>query len=172
MKLHFQQVEDAELESAHTVYLEVFEWLKVKGVRQWLRPISREVFFERHCKGELFALYADDRLAAVVTLAFEVNSYWPEKVSEAPNWWIKSLGVARCFHNAGIGRRMMGECEAHLLKTGAVEVFLDCVDGDFLPGYYTQLGHEELGRKDITYPTGNTFPMVLMRKGLTSRSDE
>jgi len=35
--------------------------------------------------------------------------------------------------------------------------------------YRIQLGYETLGRKDITYSSGNTFMMVLMRK--TCRTD-
>lgn len=166
----FQQITSDQVEDAHTVYLEVFDWLKAKGVRQWLRPISREAFVERHLRGELFALSSDNSLAAIVTLAFEVNSYWPDEVGKNCRWWIKSLGVVRRCHNAGIGRRMMEAGENHLRTTGAVDVFLDCVDGGFLPAYYEHLGYEEISRKDITYPSGNTFPMVLMRKHLARDS--
>ena len=168
--LIFHQITDAQLENAHTVYLEIFAWLKAKGVRQWLRPISREVFVERHQRGELFALSSDNVLTAIVTVAFEINSYWPEKIGESRRWWIKSLGVARLCHNAGIGRQMMEACERHLRTTGATEVFLDCVDGGFLPAYYARLGYDEISRKDITYPSGNTFPMVLMKKPLAHDS--
>jgi hypothetical protein len=58
----------------------------------------------------------------------------------------------------------MRECEAMIRDAGASEVFLDCVDTGFLPRYYLSLGYEVLAQKDITYPSGNTFPMVLMKK--------
>jgi hypothetical protein len=34
----------------------------------------------------------------------------------------------------------------------------------FLPLYYGNLGYSVVARQEITYPSGNTFPMVLMRK--------
>jgi hypothetical protein len=58
-----------------------------------------------------------------------------------------------------------------VLDAGANEVFIDCVDGGFLPPYYAGIGYEALGHKEITYPSGNTFPMVLMRKELNGHPD-
>ncbi len=58
----------------------------------------------------------------------------------------------------------MRECEARVWASGASAVFLDCVDGGFLPGYYGGLRYAVLARKDITYPSGNLFPVALMSK--------
>lgn len=159
----FRRVDSAGVNDAYSAYLGVFEWLKAKGVRQWLRAIPLEVFMERQRKGELFACFVDDRLAAVVTLAFEQNPYWVEETGNVPQWWIKSLAVVRTERGTGVGARVMRESEAVARQAGAAALFLDCVDTGFLPGYYTRLGYEALARKDITYPSGNTFPVVLMK---------
>lgn len=160
----FRQIADAEVDNAHDAYLGVFEWLNAKGVRQWLRPLSRDTFTERQRRGELFAHHVNDHIAAVVTLAFENNSYWAENLGEERRWWIKSLAVVRKWHGTGIGEQVMQACETTARHAGATEIFLDCVDAGFLPDYYARLGYEEIGRKDITYPSGNTFLVALMRK--------
>ena len=169
MKASFRRVVGSEIDDAYTTYLEVFAWLRAKGVRQWLRALSREAFVELQRRGELFAYYLDDRLAAVVTLAFENSTYWSGEIGVDRRWWIKSLAVARRCRGTEVGGRVMQESEALIRRAGAAEAFLDCVDAGFLPDYYTRLGYEELGRKDITYPSGNTFPMVLMRKSLPNQ---
>ncbi len=142
----------------------VFAWLNARGIRQWLRALPRDVFVERQAGGELFAHAVDRRIAAVVTLAHENNPDWSEQLGSERRWWIKSLAVARTWRGAGIGRRVMQACETRIDSCRATQAFLDCVDTGFLPGYYAQLGYEVLGRKPITYPSGNTFAMVLVRK--------
>lgn len=142
----------------------VYEWLNAKGVRQWLRALSKETFAERQRDGQLLGFYVDDRIAAVVTLAFEATTYWTEVIGDSRCWWIKSLAVARVWHGAEVGKRVMKECEAMIRDAGASEAFIDCVDTGFLPRYYASLGYEVLARNEITYPSGNTFPMVLMKK--------
>jgi ribosomal protein S18 acetylase RimI-like enzyme len=102
-------------------------------------------------------------------LAFEKNSHWSEKIGEGRHWWISSLAVSRRHRGAEVGTRVMRQSEALMQSAGASEAFLDCVDAGFLPGYYTRLGYEEFGRKDIRYPSGNTYLMVLMRKDLRSK---
>lgn len=168
----FRPVIDSEVGEAYAVYLEVFEWLNAIGVRQWLRALPKEAFVERQRRGELFVHFVDGRLSSAVTLAFECSPYWPTQVGEERLWWIKSIAVARRYRGAGVGKRVMQECESVISNVGAAAAFLDCVDVGFLPGYYSRLGYEELGRKDITYPSGNTFPMVLMRKQLPNQSSQ
>jgi len=44
------------------------------------------------------------------------------------------------------------------------ELYLDCVNNnEFLPAYDQSCGFERLSQRAITYKSGNTFPMVLMR---------
>jgi GNAT superfamily N-acetyltransferase len=166
MNTLFRKVSIEQVSAAHFAYTSVYEWLNAKGVRQWLRPLSQETFVDRQRDGQLFGLYIDKRMAAVVTIAFEANTYWIEAIGDDSRWWIKSLAVVRDWRGAGIGKRVMQECEAAVRVKGASEVFIDCVDAGFLPNYYEGLNYEMLGHKEITYPSGNTFPMVLMKKEL------
>jgi GNAT superfamily N-acetyltransferase len=166
MNTLFRKVSIEEVSAAHFAYMSVYEWLNAKGVRQWLRPLSQETFVDRQRDGQLFGLYIDKRMAAVVTLAFEVNTYWIEAIGYDNCWWIKSLAVVRAWRGAGIGKRVMQECEAAVRDMGEGEVFIDCVDAGFLPDYYEGQGYEMLGHKEITYPSGNAFQMVLMKKVL------
>jgi GNAT superfamily N-acetyltransferase len=160
----FRPVAADEIAAAHTAYVSVYDWLNAKGVRQWLRPLTPETFAHRQHDGQLFALWIDHKIAAVVTLAFESSPYWPEIIGNDPRWWVKSLAVIRAWRGEGIGQRVMNECEAIVQNSGANEVYLDCVSTGFLPPYYTALGYQSLAERDITYPSGFTFPMVLMRK--------
>ena len=166
MNACFRKINIEEISAAHLAYMSVYEWLNAKGVRQWLRALSQETFAERQRDGQLFGLYVDDRIAAVVTCAFEASTYWPGTIGGEARWWIKSLAVVRSWRGAGLGKRVMQECEAIVRETGASEAFIDCVDAGFLPNYYAGLGYEVLGHREITYPSGNTFPMVLMKKEL------
>lgn len=162
----FRQVAADEIAAAHTAYMSVFDWLNAKGVRQWLRALTPETFARRQRDGQLFALRVENKIAAVVTLAFEPSPYWPEIIGSDPRWWVKSLAVIRTWRGEGIGPQVMTECESFVRNSGANELYLDCVSTGFLPPYYTALGYQSLAEREITYPSGFSFPMVLMRKQL------
>jgi ribosomal protein S18 acetylase RimI-like enzyme len=117
MKAGFRRVAGSEIDDAYATYLGVFEWLHAKGVRHWLRALSREAFVELQRRGELFAYYLDDGFAAVVTLAFENSLYWSGEIGGDRHWWIKSLAVARRCRDAGVGKQVMQESEA-LIRGG------------------------------------------------------
>jgi predicted N-acetyltransferase YhbS len=162
----FRRISIEEVSAAHSAYVGVYKWLNANGVRQWLRALSKETFVERQRDGQLFALYDDDRVAAVVTIAFEASNYWLETISNESRWWVKSLAVVRAWHGENIGKCVMLKCETVVRDAGGSEVFIDCVDAGFLPPYYSGLGYEALAHKEIIYPSGNTFSMVLMKKKL------
>jgi ribosomal protein S18 acetylase RimI-like enzyme len=164
--MEFRQVTTSEISAAHALYLGVAEWLKARGIRQWLRPLTKEEFAERQGRGELFAGFADGRMIATVSVAFEEDTDWLAHLSRDKRWWIKTLAVSRADHGQGLGAAVIGKCEAFIRETGPQEVYLECVDAGFLPRYYEQLGYEVLIRAEITYPSGNTFPVALMRKRL------
>ena len=166
MNISFHKISIEEVSVAHSAYIGVYDWLNAKGVRQWLRALSQETFFDRQRDGQLFALYIDNRVVAIVTLAFESNNYWLEVTGDESRWWIKSLAVVRAWRGEGVGKRVMLECETIVRDAGVSEVFMDCVDTGFLPHYYSSLGYEALAQKEITYPSGNAFLMVLLRKEL------
>lgn len=166
MNASFRAVTKSEVGDAYSLYLKVVSWLGARAIRQWLRPLAREEFEERQERGELFALFAEERMLAIVTLAFEQDTDWKQHISPEKRWWIKSLAVSRLHGGRAVGEHMIRQCEAHLLAAGATEAWLECVDTGFLPGYYARLGYEIRKRADITYPSGNTFPVALMRKRL------
>jgi GNAT superfamily N-acetyltransferase len=165
----FRAVARSEVDAAYAVYLEVFEWLRAKGVRQWLHALPFDVFLEREREKELFGCFVEQRVAAVVSLALESNPYWPE-LGTASGWWIKTLAVDRRLRGEGIGRATVRGCEDFVWNAGAGEIFLDCVDVGFLPRYYAGMEYTVLGRKEITYPSGNTFHVALMKKEAPNKS--
>lgn len=162
--MQFHPVTQQEIGAAYGLYLEVAAWLRAKGLRQWLRPLPEDEFRGRQSRGELFAGHLENRIVAIVTIAFEEDPDWPEVVGPGKNWWIKTLAVSRACRGQDIGAQLMKASEAHLVQSGAREVWLECVDAGFLPDYYARLGYEVIKRKTITYPSGNTFPVALMRK--------
>ncbi len=95
MNISFRLVGESEVGDAYAIYLGVFEWLKAKGVRQWLRALPHDVFLERQRRGELFACHVDQEFAAVVSLAFEASTYWFEELGDDRRWWIKTLVVRK-----------------------------------------------------------------------------
>ncbi len=169
MSTLFRRLCPEEVNDAHATYIGVYEWLNAKGIRQWLQALSKETFARRERDGQLFTLNIDERIAAVVTLAFETNADWVEAIGAKGRWWIKTLAVVRARRGAGVGPRVMRECESLVRAAGASDVFLDCVDTGYLPRYYTDLDYEVLAQKEITYPSGYTFPMVLMKKKIPSQ---
>jgi GNAT superfamily N-acetyltransferase len=162
----FRQVTATEVGAVYTVYGEVVAWLKAKGIRQWLRPLTAEEFTERQARGELFALFVDDRMAAHAALAFEADTDWRQQLDNQKRWWLKTLTVARAHKGRGLGAKVVERCEALVHQSGGKELYLECVDAGYLPDYYAGLGYELLVRTNITYPSGNTFLVALMRKRL------
>jgi predicted N-acetyltransferase YhbS len=161
--MELRQLSTDEATAAHALYLDIVAWLKAKGIRQWLRPLDVKEFHERQVRAELFGAFADGRMVATVSLACEDDDDWAQHIGREKRWWLKTLAVARGGER-GLGERIVHACEGHLQGAGAREIYLECVDTGFLPGYYERLGYEVRQRADITYPSGNTFPVALMRK--------
>jgi GNAT superfamily N-acetyltransferase len=162
--MDFRLIAVSEIDAAYQVYLDAFQWLKAKGIRQWIHALPREALARRQERGELFGYYANGGLAAVVTLAFESSEYWIQELGVEKRWWVKTLAVVRRHAGAGVGQRVIQSCEQRGRDAGATAIFLDCVDTGFLPDYYVRLGYREIGNKQITYPSGNAFQVALMTK--------
>jgi len=162
---YLRRLQKEEFDQAYAIYLDAFEWLKAKGARQWLVPISRIAYQERHLRGENFGYFISGELCAIVSLANILTKHWIAQLGEFPQWWISMLAVSSSHRGMGIGREMVRAVEDYIGTLDGKEVFLDCVDEKgFLPLYYGSLGYSIVARQEITYPSGNTFPMVLMRK--------
>lgn len=165
MSLLLRTLHGHEVDAAYRVYLEAFEWLKRNGIRQWLVPIPRGVYAQAQERGENLGLFVGNELAVALSLRQEASPYWREELGEERRWWLSTLATAERFRGKNLGRRAVEEAWVLAQVNGASALYLDCVDArGFLPAFYRRLGYSELARKTITYPSGNSFPMVLMRK--------
>ena len=154
-----------EVDAAYRVYGEAFEWLKRNGVRQWLVPIPRGVYAQMQKHGDNVGLFVGKELAVVLSLRHEASPYWREELGDERRWWLSTLATAERFRGRKLGERAVEEAWVLAQVKGAGALFLDYVDArGFLPAFYRRLGYSDLARKIITYPSGNSFPMVLMRK--------
>jgi GNAT superfamily N-acetyltransferase len=165
----FGPVAAGEVTDAYALYLGAVAWLREKGIRQWLTPVSLETFVAHQTRAELHGYWMTGALTAIAALVCRSDCDWQQIIGQAPVWWIDTLAVARRREGQNIGSRMLQQCEATIAAKRAAAVYLDCHAG-FLPTYYAAAGYVELAQRRITYPTGNTYPMVLMRKALSRES--
>jgi len=157
-----------EVDAAYEIYLQTCAWLQRKGVRQWLLPKPRATFDARQDQGENYGLFLGNDLAVIATLSCEVHAYWPEKLGAEKRWWLHTLAVAPEFRGRRLGEETVSAAVSLLRSKGASELFLDCGAEGVLPAYYGKLGFDPLAKKAITYPSGNTFLIVLMRNTISA----
>ena len=163
----FRRLLSSESDLGYSIYLEAFRWLNAKGIRQWLAPLPRSVYDRRQALCENYGLFEDGQLAVVLSLVCGTPREWADIVAEAHTWWLQNLATAKGFRGKRLGELAVSMAGEHLLREYVREVYLDCVDvGGFLPGFYQKLGFVKVCGRNITYPSGNTYPMVLMRKDL------
>lgn len=162
---NFRQLSPTELDLGYAVYMSAFEWLNAKGIRQWLVPLPRSVYAARQERGENYGLFVNDQLAVIVSLNSGTPPEWADVLTESETWWIHTLAIRSDYRGRGLGALSLQRAVAHLRDQGLPEIYLDSLAG-FLPTYYAKLGFTQLIARDITYPSGNTFPAVLMKKDL------
>jgi ribosomal protein S18 acetylase RimI-like enzyme len=158
-----------EVDAAYEIQLQACAWLRRKGVRQWLSPKPRTVYDARQDKGENHGLFLGDSLAATMALSFEAHPYWSDELGTELRWWIHTLAVSPEFRGRRVGEEAVAAAVAHVRSKNSGDLYLDCGTDGVLPAYYTRLGFVTLAQKDITYPSGNTYPITLMRRGLDPR---
>lgn len=162
----FRALEADEIDAGMAIITEVTDWLLSKGVRQWLQPLPRDLYAQRHARGENFGLFVDGELAAVVSLIDERPVYWKEWLPTTPFRWLATLASSRRYKGQGLGAVTIGKAEQHLTQHAIREVYLDCVYGDgTLPDFYESLGYEQISRQEQAFPAG-TFDAVLLKKTL------
>lgn len=158
--------------TAHAIYNRTFDWLAAKGVRQWLLRLDEATFGKRQAAGEAFAIHADGELAGCVFVPFETIAYYGDELKTARRWWMHTLVVDRAFAGLGLGEQAVAAVCDLVRERGGDSVWLHCVNdashAEIIPGYYARLGFDEVLRTDVTYPSGNSFPMVVMQKSLPS----
>ena len=163
----FRRLLPSESDLGYSIYLEAFRWLNAHGIRQWLAPLPRSVYDRRQALSENYGLFMDGHLAVLLSLVCGTPPEWADIVAEAHTWWLQNLATAEGFRGRRLGESAVSVAGEHLLRDCVPEVYLDCVDvRGFLPGFYQRLGLVKVCGRNITYPSGNTYPMVLMRRDL------
>ena len=164
--LSFLAVEDVA--TAHAIYNRTFDWLTAKGVRQWLLRLDEATFAKRQSAGEAFAIHVDRALAGCVFVPFETLRYYGGEYKAVPRWWMHTLVIDREFAERGVGEQAVAAVCDLVRERGGDSVWLHCVNdanhAEVIPKYYARLGFEEVLRTEVTYPSGNAFPMVVMRR--------
>jgi GNAT superfamily N-acetyltransferase len=155
---------DDEVDAAYEIYLQTCAWLQQKGVKQWLVPKPRTTFGARQDRGENYGFFLAADLVAIVSLGFEIHPHWEEQLGAEKRWWLHTLAVAPQTRGRRLGVETVSSAVSLLRAKGATELFLDCDAKGILPVYYGKLGFEAVAEKGICFPSGNTFPIVLMRK--------
>jgi len=157
-----------DVPAAHAIYNRTFNWLTAKGVRQWLLRLDEATFAKRQAANEAFAIHVDGVLAGCVFVPFETLGYYGDELKIVPRWWMHTLVIDRVFAGLGVGELAVAAvCD--LVRTwGGDSVWLHCVNdanhAEVIPSYYALLGFEEVLRMEVTYLSGNAFPMVVMRR--------
>ena len=161
---------ESDVSAAHAIYNRTFDWLTAKGVRQWLLQLDEATFAKRQAAGEAFAIHVDGVLAGCVFVPFETLGYYGDELKTVPRWWMHTLVIDRAFAGLGVGERAVAAVCNLVRERGGDSVWLHCVNdanhAEVIPSYYARLGFDEVMRAEVTYPSGNAFPMVVMRKAL------
>ncbi|MGH7977309.1 MAG: GNAT family N-acetyltransferase [Limisphaerales bacterium] len=163
----FRRLSKDEVDLGYEIYLAAFKWLNANGIRQWLVPLRLSDYEAREKSEENYGLFISDELAVIASLAQKIPHEWADVVSEPQTWWIQTLAASQKFRGKNLGKLTMQFVETYLAKQNVQKLYLDCVDvAGFLPVFYSNLGFVKIEQRNITYPSGNTFPMVLMKKDL------
>lgn len=160
----------ADVAAAHAIYNQAFDWLAAKGVRQWLLRLDEASFAKRQAAGEAFAVRFGGVLAGSVFVPFETIAYYGDEFQTTPRWWMHTLVIDRAFVGQGVGEGAVQAVCARVRAAGGDALWLHCVNDaghpEVMPRYYGQLGFIEVLRTEVTYPSGNAFPMVVMQRAL------
>ena len=160
-----RQLASSEADFGYAVYLAAFRWLNDQGIRQWLVPQRRDIFARRQSRGENYGFFIGEDLTVVLSLVQGTPAEWADVIPERETWWLHNLATAQNFRGRRLGELAVKMACEHLGKAGVNVVYLDCVDvAGFLPTFYERSGFAKIGERSIAYPSGNSFPMVLMRR--------
>lgn len=170
MQFTFSPMSASEVSPAHALYNRSFDWLAARGVRQWLLRLDEATFSKRQAAGEAFIFYVDGALAGCAFLPFETLPYYGDALRTTPHWWMHTLIVDRAFAGRGVGRMAVAAVRDRVRAHRGDALWLHCVNdanhAEVMPQYYAALEFAEVLRAELTYPSGNAFPMVVMRKAL------
>ncbi|MFT3870765.1 MAG: GNAT family N-acetyltransferase [Nibricoccus sp.] len=166
----FRALRAEEVDASYDVYQRVRDWLRANEIRIWLSPLPKEKFVARQTRGELFGAFCDEKLATIFALVHEMPDYWAPEIGLKPQWWLTTLATAPEFRGKQIGRRAIVWTMNHLQAVGVEELYLDCACG-FLPNFYASCGFRAVAVKAVSFPSGNTYELTLMKRPVRPRQD-
>ena len=165
-KYTFRVLLPSELEDGYKILCEASEWLNSKGIRQWIRPLPKEIYKIRHEKNQNFGLFFKDDLAVVLSLVREKADKWKGFIPEENPMWLSSIATAMKYKGLQLGKLAIKEANKYLRKQKIEKVYLGYVFGnEFLTRLYEEMGFKRIARKELEFPFG-IFDMVLMSKEL------
>jgi len=165
--MSFRRLDDDDVDAAVAILAAASEWLLARGIRQWTTAYPRELYQRLQDRGENFGLFADDRLAAIVTLT-DAPPEWNTELAGQRVRWISKLAVAPDCHGRGFGGQMMEHALQQLRQERARHAWLDCRNGP-LVAFYESLGFERVTAKVVEFPDV-ILELVLMKKDLAERA--
>ena len=170
MQITLSPLTVSDVSAARAIYNRTFDWLTAKGVRQWLLRLDEATFIKRQAAGDAFAIHVDGVLAGCVFVPFETLGYYGAELMNVPRWWMHTLVIDRAFAGRAVGKLVVAAVCDLVRERGGDWLWLHCVNdanhAEVIPSYYARLGFDEELRTEVTYPSGNAFPMVVMRKAL------
>lgn len=156
----FRQLVPAEMDAGYACLMDTCTWLGEKGIRQWLRPLPRDVYERRHARGENYALFDGKEIAAIVSLMTYVPEYWQDLIPETSITWMATLAAR--VHGEGIGAKTV-QCAVELLtRKSRLPVYLDCRPG-YLERFYCTQGFASLGTRSFQPAPDFAYDATLMR---------
>lgn len=163
----FRPLAFAEEPAGYQVICDTVFWLREKGIKLWEKPLPREVYAIRQQRGENFGLFAEGKLAAIVSLVRGAPKYWEAELPEPQIMWLSTLTTANAFRGQGWGRVTVDRALAFLAERGETAVCLDCKPG-WLVEYYRKLGFTAVTQRALQIPhgTADLMQVTLMRKQL------
>jgi GNAT superfamily N-acetyltransferase len=156
-----------EIDRSYDVYEQVRGWLKASSIHLWVTALPKEKFIERQKRGELFGLFEGCELAVILAIVHDSPTYWQDEIGSAPEWWFSTIATAPNFRGRKLGELAIAMAIIWLGEQKVRTVYLDCARG-FLPAFYQRCGFSRIAEKNVTFPSGNTYPLVLMKKEIVA----
>jgi GNAT superfamily N-acetyltransferase len=135
--VEFRRLHANEEDAGYQVILDTVAWLRTREIDQWHTPLSREVYANRHERGENFGLFLDGILSGIVSLRIDAPDDWAGDISSPNARYLSTLTTI--FHGRGLGQMTVEYALRWLADQGHTMLYLDCAPG-FLEQYYTSLG--------------------------------
>ena len=118
-----------------------------RGIEQWKPGELPRGWIERHVTSdEVYLLRYAERLIGSVTLTYEDRLVWGEDPD--PAGYVHTLMIDRNYAGHGLGKALLGWCEAQIRQSGIFLARLDCVKTNSrLRRYYQEVGYRLVGFK-------------------------